>query len=240
MAKPLLQRQAELIEYLTSAAAVFGDDSRPDKGPDGFDLRLLRLEARFSYEKRVEKIRAVCAKTFEILGPESQELMRAFVEACPPTAIGRLDNARQFQGFLADRWRREMLDPPYLPDVAGLEIACAAAAVAAGAVEAPPAGSPKGGVRRAPGVVLLRCVYDVRPIFEQGWGGTVPTQRDTFLAVVVPPAADAPQVFELLPPVFELVSALDDVTDPTLFGAPAVMRPLVRELAQLGLVERAG
>ena len=240
MAQRLLDRQAELIEYLTSGAAVFGEDGGLVRAPDGFDLGLLRLEAWFSHEKRLEKIRAVFAKTFEILGTATGQLVRAFTEACPPDSIGRLDNARQFHGFLVARWRNEPPDPPYLPDIAACELARAKALAATGSVEARRERSSVRGVRRAPGVILLRCAYDVRTIFEAGPGEAIPAARDTPLAIVVPPGADRPQVFELLPIVLELLSALDDVTDPAVFGAAEVVEPLIRELVELGLVERQG
>ena len=239
MARRLLDRQAELIEYLTSGAAIFGDDSRLAHGPAGFDPRLLRLEAWFSHQKRLDKVRAVFAKTFELLGPASGRLVREFTEGCPPTSISRLENARQFHGFLAARWRRELPDPPYLPDVAACELA-RAEATASGGVEAGRKRSGGGGVRRAPGVILLRCAHDVRPIFEAGPGRAIPVARDTPLAIVVPPGAERPQVFELLPVVFELLSELDDVTDPAVFSATAVVRSLICELVEFGLVERQG
>jgi hypothetical protein len=230
----LLARQAELIEYLTSGVALFGDRRG---APAGFDLRLLQLEARFSHEKRLEKIRAVFARTFELLGPEGEQLVRTFARACPPDSIGRLDNARQFHGFLAAQWRCESPDPPYLPDVAACELARAEALAADGSAETRRERSSGRGIRRAPGVVLLRCVYDVRPIFETGPGGAAPQARDTLLAIVVPPGADRPQVFELLPFVFELLSALGNVIDPAVLGAAEVVRPLISELVELGLVE---
>jgi len=68
MAKPLLERQVSLIEHLTSGVAIFGgeDDSAPDH--EGIDGKLLRVEAQFSYAKRMEKVTAVLPKTFELLG----------------------------------------------------------------------------------------------------------------------------------------------------------------------------
>jgi hypothetical protein len=237
VALPLLDRQAELVDYLTSSATVFGEDGGLVRAPDGFDLGLLRLEAWFSHEKRLEKIRAVFAKTFEILGTATGQLVRAFTEACPPDSIGRLDNACQFHGFLVARWRNEPPDPPYLPDIADCELACAKALAAAGSVEARPERSSGRGVRRAPGVILLRCAYDVRSIFEAGPEEAIPAARDTPLAIAVPPGEERPRVFELLPIVLELLCALGDVIDPAVFGAADVVLPLISELVELGLVE---
>jgi len=230
----LLQHQIELVEYLTSGAAILGEDGAEVSAPAGFDPGLLRLEAWFSHEKRLEKIRAVFARTFEILGPAADPIVREFVEACPPTSIGRLDNARQFHGFLTGRWQGEP-EPRYLLDIAAVELA--RAQVGIGGVDARPEAALGSGVRRAPGIALLRCTYDVRPIFETDGGNTVSAARDTPLAVVVPPGASQPLIFELPPVVFELLTALDDFTEPAVFGAPSLMRPLICELAELGLLE---
>jgi hypothetical protein len=70
MAKRLLHRQVSLLNYLTSGAAIFGDAREPPLDPAlrGIDRALLRIEARFSHDKRVQKIVAVFARTFDLLG----------------------------------------------------------------------------------------------------------------------------------------------------------------------------
>src|SRR5712691_10218497 len=62
----LLQRQISLLEYLTSADAIFGEGADAPPVPDlqGFDPAPLRLEACFSHEKRMEKIIAAFPRTF--------------------------------------------------------------------------------------------------------------------------------------------------------------------------------
>src|SRR2546422_154417 len=69
MANRLLDRQVSLLEYLTSGQAIFGDRAEPtlDQPLQEIDRGLLHLEARFSHEKRMEKIVAVFPKTFEVL-----------------------------------------------------------------------------------------------------------------------------------------------------------------------------
>jgi hypothetical protein len=238
--KRLLDRQAELIAYLTSGAAIFDDDCGPERTPEGFDQGLLRLEAALSHEKRMEKIQAIFPRTFEILGPEVQPLLREFTEACPPESIGRLQNALQFYEFLIARWSREPPQPAYLRDVAACELACAEVAASdfeSQQVKRPRHGSRKS-IRRAPHVVLLRCAHAVRPIFEQGLGRAIPEAHDTSLAIAMPPAADRPQIFEMLPAVFELMRALDDFVDlAAVFGVTPEVEHLIDELANLGLVE---
>src|SRR5712671_4814497 len=102
MVAQLLDRQISLLEYLTSSGAIFGADSRafPDRAPQGFDPGLLRLEASFSHEKRMEKIHAVFPHTFRLLGDARTEVIRDFTAAFPPIDISRVGNARQFHEFL--------------------------------------------------------------------------------------------------------------------------------------------
>src|SRR5271167_1024909 len=98
VATPLLDRQVRLLKYLTSSSAIFGEegDSPLDQALRGIDRRLLRLEARFSHEKRMEKIVTVFSKTLHLLGANRATIVHEFVDACPPTDITRLENARQF------------------------------------------------------------------------------------------------------------------------------------------------
>src|ERR1700722_683741 len=102
MTTRLLDRQVRLLEYLTSSGAIFGDetDAALDQSLQGIDRRMLHLEARFSQEKRMEKIIAVFPKTFRLLGADRVAIVRKFVEAWPPTDITRIENARQFYDFL--------------------------------------------------------------------------------------------------------------------------------------------
>src|SRR6476660_3008179 len=169
MTKRLLYQQVSLLNHLTSSDTIFGDArgvSR-DMTLEGIDPALLRLEARFSHDKRIEKIIAVFPRTFEILGDNRTEVVREFAAACPPTSISRLDNARQFHDFLCDHWRRELPRLPHQPDVATFELVCARLRADDG--DGPPDRNGTGrGIRRAPDVALLRCAYDIRPIFEDG------------------------------------------------------------------------
>jgi hypothetical protein len=242
MSKPLLDRQVSLLEYLTSRQAIFGDraDASLDQALQGIDCGLLQLEARFSHEKRMEKIVAVFPKTFEILGGDRAAIVRDFVEACPPVDIGRIENAGQFYDFLSAHWRREPPEPPYLRDVAACELACAQIRTRIDDRELQAAkgdDAARDGVRRHPGVILLRCAYDIQPIFEAGSGGAVLDQRDTPLAIAIPPGADHPRVFEVLAFVFDLLAALDNWTDPAALGETPELNELLRQLTEHGLLE---
>jgi len=243
MAKRLLHRQVRLIKHLTSAGAIFGEGSSLDHALRGIDPALLRIEARFSHEKRMEKIGAVFPRTIGMLGADRERIVTAFVEACPPVDIGRIENARQFHEFLSSRWRREPPMPPYLPDVAACELACATCRLAAerrelksleGAAEAQ---AVRSGIRRQPGIALLRSRYDIRPIFEIGLEHAAPIKHSTPLAVTWAAELDEPRIFEVTPEVFDLLAALDEWTDPATFAASREARELIADLAKTGLVE---
>lgn len=237
----LLDRQVTLLEYLTSSRAVFGDNGGESSNPalQGIDQGLLRLEACFSHEKRMEKIGAVFSKTIRLLGADYAAIVREFVEAYPPIDITRLENARQFYDFLCARWRRVSPEPPYLGDVAACEFAIAKARVGAGAGVSEPATRvpARDGIRRHPGVILLHCAYDIRPIFEGGPGEADPVRRDTSLVIAMPPDAEHPKVFELLPPAFDVLATLDDWTDRVALGSAPELDDLICVLVEHRLVE---
>jgi hypothetical protein len=248
MANRLLDRQVSLITYLTSGAAIFGDDNAPlaDPALQGFDPQLLHLEARFSHEKRMEKIAGVFSRTLDLLGTEQAQLVQAFAEGCPSVSIGRIENARQFHAFLSGVWRFRRPGLPHLPDLAACELAFAEARN--WVADAPAGETPKGGgsearprsIRRHPGVALQRCDYDVRPLFESDDIHSAPIKRETPLAFATPlDAADA-QVFELDPAIFDLLSALNDWTERSAFGATEDADVLIDELVAHGLLETGG
>jgi len=235
----LLDRQTELVRYLTSGDAIFGIGRAPL--PQGFDKRQLRLEAVFSYEKRLAKIGALLPSTIEILKHAAAPLLREFVETCPPASIGRLANARQLHHFLTARRRRLPPGAQHLADVASCELACAEVADRADNAEYPREEAeptvPSGALRRGPSVVLLRCAYAIRGIFEDRTTAPVPAKRDTLLAIAIPPGSERPHVFELAPAVFELLSTLDNFVARAALGATPEVKRLMGELAAAGLIE---
>jgi hypothetical protein len=238
MAKRLLERQTSLIEHITSSAAIFGGEEQPAPEFEDIDRTLLQVEAKFSYAKRMEKITAMLPRTFELLRSGEAALVRAFVEACPPTTLSRLENARQFHQFLSLRWMHEAPDPAYICDVAACEMACAE--LDAEDQEPDRARSEvsarRSGIRRCPNVILLRCAYDVRPIFETELK-TVPMKRETTLVIALPLCSNRPQIFEVIPAVFDLLAALDDWTDPPALSAGPNFASLLADLTVRGLVE---
>jgi hypothetical protein len=242
MPSSLLDRQLSLVKYMTSGDAIFGGerDASSIQALQGIDGGLLQVEARFSYAKRMEKITAVLPKTFELLEPDREAMVREFVEGYPPSSISRLENARQFHAFLSQRWMREVPSPPYISDVAACELACAELDAD---VEDPDAAleqqvsPPRGAIRRGRAVALLRCAYDVRPIFETDVKQVIPTRRETRVVVALPSGVAYPQVFEVHPAVFDLLAALNDWTDPSALGVGAELATLLPDLTAAGLVE---
>jgi hypothetical protein len=241
--KSLLNCQAELLAYLTSGGAISGHrHSSLSPGLRGIDRGLLDLVARFSHDKRLEKIVAVFPKTFELLGDNRDAVGRSFADTCPQIATGRIENARQFYGFLAASGRDDGYGPPYLQDVAACELAFASARVLGGDrdLRAKKARiGTRGCIRRDGAAVLLRCSFDISPIFEERTTTANPSRRDTLLAVSFPLDAANPKVFEVAPSVFDTLAAIDDWTDPVTLGASPDFEELIRDLAQIGLIEVA-
>jgi hypothetical protein len=151
-----------------------------------------------------------------------------------------MENARQFRDFLFIRGTEAPFEPAYLRDVAAFEFACATARIRSGdqAPQAEKTGTrPPGWLRRRSEVVLLRCEYDLRAVFEDGSDCAVPARRDTALAVSFPPGAASPQIFELAPIGFDVLARMDDWTDPVTLGDALELKELLRELSQHGLID---
>ena len=236
MSDALLQRQATLLEHLTSSRAIFGEDdlSRPWLG---MDRSLLHLEARFSHEKRMAKIKAILPRTLDHLGSAHEAIVRDFAAVCPSTGIGRLENARQFYDFLLARWQQEAPQPPHLPDLAAFEIAYAAVQrIASESPQVVPDALP-GAVRRHPAVVLLRTDYDIRPILEQESTEAAPQPGEVCLALAIPAGAKEPVVQALLPELFALLDLLDDFTPRETFADMPHADAMIEDFTAGGLIE---
>jgi hypothetical protein len=235
----LLQRQISLLEYLTSADAIFGEgiDAPPAPDLEGFDLAPLRLEACFSHEKRMEKIIAAFPRTFELLGDDQATVVRDFVAACPSVDIRRIENARQFYDFVCARWETTPPQPPYLRDVASCELAIATIRIKHKARPSQPvAAGHTMRFRRNRDAVFLPCAYDIRPIFEGG-ASDPPERRDVMLAILIPSRTDQPAIFEVPAPVYALLIELDTWTDWTTLGPMEGLDELISDLADHGLLE---
>jgi hypothetical protein len=229
-----------LVEYLTSGAAIFGDDGAAPANPDldDFDLGRLRLEARFSYEKRMAKIAAVFPKTLGFLDKGPNDTLEAFARACPPGSIGRYDNARQFYRFLEEIWRHEPPVPPYVTDVAAYELALAKVRSTVVGAALDYTGS-RPALRRRPSVELLILNYDIRALFEDSEEPVDPRPGNIFLAMTLAAGAFDPRVFQVSPPVFELLCSLDGWFPAAATGLRVEARDIVTRLIAAGFLEAA-
>jgi hypothetical protein len=239
MTSRLLDRQNSLLEYLTSGAVIFGHmaDASLDHARLNIDAGMLRLEAHFSHEKRMEKIESVLSRTFDLLGTSKAAIIRDFAGACPPVSIGWLENARQFHDFLAVHWQGEAPEPPYLPDLAACELAYASVRSGERQISELRGNATFPGIRRHPRVILVRCSYDVRPILEGRIGEGPTTRRDTPLVMSLPTGAGHPVVSKLSPDLFDLLKMLDDFVDLDAFTKMSEVSELVSDLCARGLLE---
>jgi hypothetical protein len=228
MSDTLLERQASLLEHLTSAGAIFGEG---DLSSDAFGFRrgLLHLEAKYSHQKRMEKIEAVLPRTLALLGTERDATVRAFAETNAPDSISRLDNARQFHQFLRARQQEPSAAPAWLVDVAAFEIAWAEAQGRNRAPRTKP-GIP-GSLRRHPAAVLFRSVYDIAPVLQGRADEAGP--HESFLAIALPDGKKAPELYVLARELFELLELIDDFTDEFTEIPDAV----IADLTARGLIE---
>src|SRR5262249_4923058 len=225
MSNRLLDRQISLLEYLSSTAAIFGDqdDAPLDSALQGIDQGVLRLQARFACNKRLERIIAVFPRTFEIFGADQSLILREFVEVSQPASKSTLANAREFHEFLSVRWQCEPPKPAYLPDVAACELAMAEVRNVVEGHEMPAkkgkCDGPERGIRHRRSVVPLRCAYDIRSIFDAGSGEAVPPKRDTSLVVTLPAGFHNVRIMEVAPVVVDALTLLDDWADPRTLDA---------------------
>jgi hypothetical protein len=242
----LLDRQASLLAYLTSGAAIFADTG--DKllasvipGPFGINPGLLHLEARYSHEKRMSKIKWVLRMTLDALGTDRRRVVCDFTEARPPTGIGRLENARQFHDFLKARWQNEASNPPYLPDLASFELAYAEVRgegdTVSGETPQDSRHRRRGAIRRNPRAILLRCSYDIRPILEEGLGAGTVAQKDCRFAISMPSGSSDPVILAASSELFAVLEMLDDFTDPDVFEDRPGSGELIAALIADGLLE---
>jgi hypothetical protein len=243
MANRLLDRQVSLLEYLTSAAVLFGDqvDVPVDPALQEIDRGLLRLEARYCCNKRIKKIIAVFPRTLEILAADQGCILREFVETNQQTDISFLANAHQFYEFLLTRWQLQPPKLPYLPDVATCEFSmvkvCNITEESNKTLKPDQSGGPKPGIRRYRGLDTLRCAYDIRSIFEGGLGEVVPPKRDISLVVILAAGSWNARILEVPPVVFDLLVRLDDWANPMTLVDIDDLENLVGRLAAQELIE---
>jgi hypothetical protein len=209
--QPLLERQTALLSYLTDPRQY---DRKPEaEGLFGIDLYRLRLEGRFSLEKRAGKLMAVFPRSFEAMRKTPGAELKNFAAACPPFSITRYDNGAQFLGFVRGLWETEPPQPIWLPDLAALELAMSKVAqVDPTEDEEAPDVEEGAYFRLRTGVEFLTAQYDIRPLLANPEAELTPEKRPVFLVVAPPNVSGPPRIFELKQAPFDFLNALQGWT----------------------------
>ena len=125
----LIDTQTSLLRHLTSPAFIFGTRDLGSAGLDsdlqGMDIRRLRLEAEFSYSKRMNRIRQTFGRTATLLGHGFTALTRDFAAACPPRTYERYPDAKGFLDHFLKRSAQKPPTPAWAVDVASIELTMA-------------------------------------------------------------------------------------------------------------------
>lgn len=237
MAKRLLDRQASLLDYLSSTAAMFGPQTNAPADPAlrALDAGVLRLQARFICNKRMEKIVALFPRTLDIMGVAQRAVLREFVETSRSTQRSSLANAREFHAFLARRWRRSRPRPAYLPDVAACELAMAEVRHVAedhdGRARDGKRAGPRRAIRRRRNVAPLRCAYDVRAMLDAAPPDVVPRRRAISLVVTTSPDRREVRIVQATSRLVDILSRLRDWTAPSVLDTFGDRETLLADLA---------
>ena len=211
----LIDRQTGLLRHLTSEAFIFGtrglETAALDPDLQGMDFGRLRLEAEFSFNKRISRIRNTFARMATFYGDRFAWILREFAAACPPRTYERYHDAQQFFDWYQAHRADDRSVPPWTIEVARVEVTLARARTfrPAEAEEAALATCPTGQsamwYRTHPCVALTRCRFDVAPLFQPGSPGDDIEARDVPLAVLTSRRSRRPEIVELLPEAFDLL-----------------------------------
>jgi hypothetical protein len=221
----LLARQDNVIHALTAGDRVAG-----------IDPARVEFVSELARAKRIAKIQSVLPRTCRALGEHFVPMARNFVFAYAPTSFRSLADGLKFYWFLGRR-----RTTPVLLDLAYCELAMS---VVAGPLQREQTGSISTvsgetlAVRRAPGVRLRRCRFDVRAMFEgeaSEISATCP-EIPTCLAILADPLAGTPRIVRLSPGLFDFLRALRawEVV-PT--AADTNTKQFLDQLGQRGLLE---
>ena len=112
---------------MTSAAFIFGteeiESAARDPYLDGMDLGRLRLEAEFSYSKRIKKIRQTFERTANLFGQQFSGITREYASTHPPETYQRYPDAKSFFEYFLGNWAYKPSTPAWAVDVAAIELA---------------------------------------------------------------------------------------------------------------------
>lgn len=237
----LLDRQTNLLRHLTSQAFIFGTAQLGAIAEEpelrGMDIRRLRLEAEFSYNKRIKRIRQTFGRTAALLGHGFPAIAREFASSHPPETYERYPDARCFFDHFIEHWAGKPPTPAWAADTAAVELALSRVrtlrptAMETAAMAACPTQTSSSCYRTHPCAVLVRCEHDVRPLFEPGRSGQPVKRKRVFLAVLASRVQRRPTVMELAPEAFTLLELSTEWSQP----GPE-RNALVERLAAQGLV----
>ena len=249
----LIDRQIGLLRHLTGKAFMFGTSDLAvaalDPDLQGMDIARLRLEAEFSFAKRTGRIRETFARTASLYGSRFTGMLREFAAACPPRTYERYPDARDFFDWLEARCADDPSVPAWTLDVAKIEIALARARTFRPSeaeedmLARRPNEGPYVGYRTHPCVALVRCRYDVGPLFVPGQSGGDIVRRDLTLAMLASRNRRHPEIMEILPEAFALLersSAWSRLGLETASPEDASTRALVMNLSAQGLMLTCG
>ena len=245
----LIGRQASLLRHLTSEAFIFGtkdlESAILDPDLQGMDIGRLRLEAEFSHEKRINRIRETFARTASLFGVRFNRISRQFAVARRPRSYERYTDAKDFFDWFVDGPAEDSSVPEYAADVARVEIALARARkfrvteAEEAALEARPDDRSSRWYLTHPCTALLRCRFDVGPLFAVQRSGESIVRRDVPLVILASRRKRPPEILEVVPDAFELLERSQKWSrlEPGTTGSEsASTEALVIDLQALGLV----
>jgi hypothetical protein len=235
----LLDRQVELLRHLTDVELIFAGGKFAE---EDWQLSLcklsvphLRLEAEMSFAKRMSKVGKVFRRTLLCAGGQRATIVRDFAAACSPISGRRTEEALRFYEFLLRRWTLVPPQPPFITDVAELEIAIARVAAFRKAGDGvPPVVAPekiqgRAFVRLSEGIEIVHLRYDLRALF-QGENGTTPGARENYLLIGQIAGARSPKIAEISRAENAVLGQLRDwVPLESLLGDGAGARPSLDE-----------
>ena len=234
----LLARQRALLAHLADPSAYDPDEATAE-GLEGLDSDRLRTLGRLILAKRLGKLEAVLPATCRCMKQHAQALLHAFAVACPPTSLGRQENARQLHDFIVGH-SGSMSAPGYLRDLVRLEYFVAAATFAVRDRPPTPPPTPLDPswssfyVRTLPDLRLLHTNFDLQRLMVEPPPAELERVRKRCVAVV--PGGSVARVFWLEDDVAELLSDLSEWTEIKAWE-PEDLRSAIELLAPCGLVE---
>ncbi len=246
----LIDRQTKLLRHVTSPAFIFGTEELESEARDpdleGMDIRRLRLEAEFSHNKRMKKLRQAFQRTAALLGHEFSAITRDYAAAHPPKTYQRYPDAKSFFDYFLENWAHKPSTPMWAADVAAIELALSRArtlrptAMESKTMAECPKEPCSSWHRTHPCAMLMRCGHDVRPLFEPARSGEAVTRRQAHVAVLASRGRRRPLVMEVAPEAFALMERAAEWTmlnpAPVSSDAATTDKALIEHLAGQGLM----